>query len=98
MQFKKLLLECSKANINTQPLTNVLSTIYGQSVVARGYQAILVGRLSSDPLVMDRKTLIDYCQWITEEVELVEWISTTCLDGLETKQTEQALSSTYSGA
>lgn len=88
--FKRFSCECSRAGINTQPLIRLLSTIYGQIMVERGYVAILKDRISSEPIMLSREILTDYCQWILDENHLTDWILMSAQDGLETKSIEPA--------
>lgn len=46
--FKKFCAECLKAGISIQPLTNLLSIIYGENMVALGMSAVLSDKLSRE--------------------------------------------------
>ncbi len=96
--FKRFSKDCSKANINTQPLTKLLSTIYGQTMVTRGNLATLGGKISTAPILLNRELWSGYVNWLMEENHLTDWILLNAQSGLETKSTEPPSASFTGGA
>lgn len=86
--LKKLSQECSLANISTQPLIKLLSTIYGQTLVERGYLAILQEKNLNMPIHLSREIWSDYLTWLMDENHLTDWILMNAQVGLETKLIE----------
>ena len=95
--LKRFCSECMKANISTQPLIKLLSTIYGQTMVTRGYLAILKDKNSSMPIHLSRDIWSDYLNWLMEENHLTDWILMNAQDGLETRSTAPPLGSFTGG-
>ena len=85
--LKKFSCECMKANISTQPLIKLLLTIYGQTMVTRGYLAILKDKNSSMPIHLSRDIWSEYLNLLMEENHLTDWILMNAQDGLETRST-----------
>lgn len=88
--FKKFSLECTAAGINIQPLTKLLSTIYGQLMVTRGYIAMMSGTISTSLSLsrQEEQVLKGYLEMMLEENHLSDLTLMSAQDGLETKLIE----------
>lgn len=84
--LKKFSQECSKAGISTQPLSKLLSTIYGRLGVVKGYAAMLNGKLSLTPVVLNRKTMMEQSQLTLDEVWNLESIVSLLQEDLEERK------------
>jgi len=70
-QLKNIFSDCSRANINTKPLSNLLSTIYADLAVAKGLLAMNKGCVFKTPsqksAYLQRQELIfDHIYFLTE--------------------------------
>ncbi len=95
--FKKFFAECSRADIDMQPLLRLLSTTLGKMQVTRGWNSTSRNRPLIEPVLLNRDILSDLCEWMTEDHDLIDWILKSVQDGSLTKSTEPASGSSISG-